>query len=73
MYFISGDSRCVPRGCSVAVRGSLVDHTGGGSCRDLDFGFVGVSALEGEYNFFLNGCRFSKEKRESVCICALIN
>lgn len=25
-----------------------MDHTGGGSRRHLDFGFVGVSALEGE-------------------------
>ena len=26
-----------------------MDHPGGCSCRHLDFGFVGVSSLEGEY------------------------
>ncbi len=48
-WFITGDSDRVPRRCSCSVQWRpLVDHTDRCSRRRLDFGSVGVSALEGE-------------------------
>jgi len=56
---ISGDGNCVSKQSGCAARRSLVDHTGGGSGRNPDFGFDGVSALEGGYTdftLFYNPC-----------------
>ena len=48
--FITGDTDRVPRKHGGAAQcSSLVDHTGGCSRRHLDFGPVGIPAVEGEH------------------------
>lgn len=42
-----------------------MDHTGGCSCRHLDFGIVGVSALEGEWrDVTCSKCLMEQNKTE---------
>lgn len=60
---LAGDAYSVPRERSGPVWWRpLVDHRGRCSGRDLDFGIVGLSAVEGEWKAF--GQRMEKRKKE---------